>query len=243
MRNRIIRTLSAFGLALSTSAMASDMIEIDGFKIDKYEVTNAEYQQFLNWVNSNGDTTVRHASQPKNKDHTPRYWKPFVPKVLTYTGMAKLQHFDDNTFKKPNQPVVGIDWYSAYAYAKWAGKRLPTEAEWELAAAGPQKNIWPWGNEFAFDKVNSGGYEHKGERDGHIYLADVDSYPNGVSHYGVFNMAGNAWEFVNSTEGETIVIRGGGSSSYPSWVTTKSRKTYEPTYKSFNIGFRCAQDI
>ncbi len=246
MKSKIFRTLalpiSVLSLAISSAAMASEMVEIDGFKIDKYEVTNAEYQKFLDWVTDNGDASVRHSSQPENKDHTPRYWKSFVPKVLKNNGMAKLQHFDDETFKQPNQPVVGVDWYSAYAYAKWAGKRLPTEAEWELAAAGPDKNIWPWGNEFAFDKVNSGGYEHKGERDGHIYLADVNSYPEGVSHYGIFNMAGNAWELVDMADGNAV-IRGGGSSSYPSGVSTQSRKVYEPTFKSFNIGFRCAKDL
>lgn len=243
MKSKIFRTIGVLGLAFSVSAVASEMVVVDGFKIDKYEVTNAEYKEFLDWVKQNGDASVRHSTQPENKDHTPRYWKNFRPAVLKKTGMAELQHFDDDTFKQPNQPVVGIDWYSAYAYAKWAGKRLPTETEWELAAAGPDGNLWPWGNEFAFDKVNSGGYEHKGERDGAIYLADVDSYPEGVSHYGVYNMAGNAWEFVDQKDGSDIVIKGGGSSSYPSSVTTASRKVYEPTFKSFNIGFRCVQDL
>ena len=216
------------------------------YYIDKFEVSNLQYGKFLSWVEKNGDETVRHRLQPVPKNHRPRYWKAYIAKIFEENGMSKLRHFNDQTFRKPDHPVVGVDWYDAYAYAKWAGKRLPTEEEWEKAAKGPKGNIWPWGNNWDFRKANTGGYEWKGERDGFIYTAPVASYTSGKSYYGVYNMSGNAWEWVDSkhvANEQEKVIKGGGANSYPSWVTTSARKIYEPTFRYFVAGFRCATDV
>jgi len=222
------------------------IVYVDDFYIDQYEVSNAQYKRFLEWVNRNSDKSLRHSNQPIGKDHTPKYWKEFRPTLLKQTGIAELQQFDETTFIKDNHPVVGIDWYDAYAYARWAEKRLPTEAEWEKAARGTKGYLWPWGNKWLFEDCNSGGYEWKGERDGYIYSAPVDSYPNGVSSYGVYNMSGNVWEWIedNSTfENLKKVIKGGGSESYPSTVMPSFKKEYEPEYKYFALGFRCVKNI
>jgi len=232
---------------------------LSSFYIDKYEVTNEQYQRFLDWIKKNSDSAIRHPLQPADKDHTPRYWKPFRPSLLQKTGMARLQRFDEATFRNKDHPVVGIDWFDAYAYAGWAGKRLPSEAEWEKAARGTDGRVWPWGNDWDFKKCNSGGYEWKGERDGYIYTAPADSYPQGVSPFGCFNMAGNVWEWTNEwytvtgglqTAAATPrqlprvrrVIKGGGSNSYPSWVRPAARKGYEPDFRYFCLGFRCAKN-
>ncbi|MCA9485166.1 MAG: SUMF1/EgtB/PvdO family nonheme iron enzyme, partial [Nitrospina sp.] len=192
------------------------------FYIDRHEVTNAQYRLFLDWVAANSDTTVRHPEQPPGKNHTPRYWNLWRPALLRQTGMDRMQQFNDATFRKPDHPVVGIDWFDAYAYSRWAGKRLPSEAEWEKAARGTDGRIWPWGNDWDFAKCNSGGYEWKGERDGYIYTAPADHYPEGTSPYGCFNMAGNVWEWTGESARSASssklekVIKGGGSNSYPS---------------------------
>jgi formylglycine-generating enzyme required for sulfatase activity len=221
----------------------SRVAHVKSFYIDEVEVNNVQYSKFLEWVKVNTDASVRHPDQPPQKDHTPRYWKPFRPALLHDTGMAAIQHFDEDTFRKDDHPVVGIDWYDAYAYAKWALKRLPTEEEWEKAARGGDGRIWPWGNSFTFDKCNSGGYEWKGERDGSIYSAPVQSYPEGASPYGCLNMAGNVAEWVDASDDSVLrVIKGGGSDSYPSSVRAAARKVYEPTFRSFTVGFRCARD-
>jgi formylglycine-generating enzyme len=215
---------------------------VAAFYIDKFEVSNADYKKFLAWIKKNSDKSVRHPDQPADKDHTPRHWKKFRPALLKETGIAKLQEFDDDTFTKDNHPVVGIDWYDAYAYAKWVKKRLPTEAEWEKAAKGTEDNIWPWGKEWKFALCNSGGYEWKGERDGYIYSAPVDAYPEGQSPYGVYNMAGNVWEWTaDDFDSDKKVIKGGGSDSYPSTVMPAVRKGYEVEYRYFTLGFRCAK--
>jgi formylglycine-generating enzyme required for sulfatase activity len=84
---------------------------------------------------------------------------------------------------------VGVSWNDAKAYCEFRGKRLPTEAEWEKAARGPYGNLYPWGSDFDSDKAN---YDRH-----HDATLPVDSHPEGVSYYGVFNMAGNVFEWVS----------------------------------------------
>ena len=92
-----------------------------------------------------------------------------------------------------DHPVVEVSWYGAKAYAEWAGGRLPTEAEWEYAARGPDSFIYPWGNEFDCTRVNIGG-----DCDSYERTAPVGSFPGGASWVGALDMAGNAWEWVST---------------------------------------------
>jgi hypothetical protein len=95
--------------------------------------------------------------------------------------------YDDPT--RVNHPVTVISWKQAVAYCRWAGKRLPTEAEWEKAARGTDGRQYPWGNRYEADRVNAG------YTDG---TTAVGSYPLGGSPYGVMDMAGNVWEWTSS---------------------------------------------
>jgi formylglycine-generating enzyme required for sulfatase activity len=101
---------------------------LDRFSIDRYEVSNAEYRKFVEHVESTGDASMAHPDAPPLKSHRPAGW-------------------DYPELSGDDQPVVGVDWFGAYAYAKWAGKRLPTEAEWEKAARGLDLRAYPWGND------------------------------------------------------------------------------------------------
>jgi len=104
-------------------------------------------------------------------------------------GHAAPAYWDDPRLNKPEQPVVGVNWEDAKAFCEYLGKRLPTEAEWEKAARGPKANLYPWGNDFDPAKANYGK--------NHEATMPVDSYPDGISYYGAYNMAGNVFEWVS----------------------------------------------
>ncbi len=108
---------------------------------------------------------------------------------LRATGHSAPAYWDDPRLNKAGQPVVGVNWEDAKAFCGYRGKRLPTEAEWEKAARGPKDNLYPWGNEFDPAKTNFGK--------NHEATMPVDSYPEGVSYYGAYNMAGNVFEWVS----------------------------------------------
>jgi formylglycine-generating enzyme required for sulfatase activity len=148
------------------------------------------------------------------------------------------------------QPMTGVTWDAANAYAKWAGKRLPTEEEWEYAARGTDGRLYPWGNEWNAELANadrpSGG------------LVDVGTY-KGASPFGAFDMVGNAWEWTASDlkaypggrlseqpKNGTKVVRGGNYKSNKDQATTTYRlgllRAQDESHYT-TTGFRCVKDI
>ncbi|MBI2920109.1 MAG: SUMF1/EgtB/PvdO family nonheme iron enzyme [Planctomycetes bacterium] len=218
-------------------------VRLNAFAIDRYEVTNAQYRRFLEFVSKTGDHSRCHAQEPKGKDHTPRYWGDYNP-LLKDPAYAASAPFGPATFASDNKPVVGVDWFDAFAYAAWVGKRLPSEDEWELAARGNDGRRWPWGSEWSWGLANAGG-EKLGtdvsasgrEKDGYIYPAPVGSFPGGRSPFGCDDMAGNAAEWCAER-----VVRGGSSRSSPSSIRCAAREAREPEFRTFTLGFRCAKD-
>ncbi len=102
------------------------LVFVSPFVIDRYEVSNAQYKKFVDHVKSSGDSSMEHSDSPPLKNHDAEGWK-------------------HDRLKGDKQPVVGVDWFDAYAYANWKGRRLPTEAEWEKAARGRDVRLYPWG--------------------------------------------------------------------------------------------------
>ena len=139
-------------------------VKMAPFHIDKYKVTNADYCRFLNADN-------------------PGYWN-WAPWNQSITRNDKGRFVVAEGHEK--RPVVGVNWYQATGYAKWMGRQLPTEAQWEFAAGGTEGRKYPWGNE-APD-------ETRGQFVGQEY-ADVDAHPAGATPEGVFDLAGNAAEW------------------------------------------------
>ena len=217
-------------------------VYVDAFYMDKYEVTNAQFKKFV--------------------DANPQWQKDRISRV--YHDGNYLKRWSGNSYPsgKGNHPVVNVSWYAAMAYAQWAGKRLPTEAEWEKAARGGLVGKkYPWGDTIDANKANY-GYNVG-------YTTPVGSYtPNG---YGLHDMAGNVWEWCvdayehdfyarsarqNPIAGKEVgkdfarvqdhirrVLRGGSWFSAERLLRAATRHDFTPTVTYSLIGFRCARDI
>lgn len=210
----------------STSGQRSEAPEhpvlLDAFYIQRFEVSNADYQACAA--------------------------AGACPPARLARSFTRLEYRDSPEFA--GYPVIGVTWDDAQAYCQWAGLRLPTEAEWEYAASGPENFIWPWGN--TFDLARSAA----GSRD----TQPVDAHPDGASPFGVYNLAGNVEEWVADVyvidfyaaspphnplgdgTGYFRLFRGGSYGDGDRALYTTSRRSVKArNFSNVDLGFRCAR--
>ncbi len=180
-------------------------------------------------------------------------------RFMEATGHNAPSYWGDENYNQPNLPVTGVSWHDAVAYAKWAKKRLPTEAEWEKAARGTDGREYPWGNEWVDSRCNT-----KISDDGYGVLAPVGSFPGDISPYGVIDMAGNVSEWVHDwsdrdyysrspkrnpkgpEEGIMRTLRGGNwdnAIEHHMRCATRDADLPVPSGWNLRMGFRCARDV
>ncbi len=204
------------------SEMPQNTISLDSYWIDKYEITNAMYKLCVQ------ASVCSPPSDFQSSTHS------------SYYGNSRYDQY----------PVINITWFDANTYCKWAGRRLPTEAEWEKAARGTDARIFHWGNEFGGNLANYNNNK--------LDTTQVGSFPGGSSFFGLLDMAGNVWEWVadwyqasyykemplqnptGPSSGSRKIVRGGGFKSTYFYLRISYRFGWDPEYYDNNIGFRCA---
>jgi formylglycine-generating enzyme required for sulfatase activity len=228
---------------VSSIAIPHDVF-LDGFLIDKTEVSNRAYRKFIEAGGYN-------LKELRGK----RLWSE---DGWTFKSERKEpEYWGDENLNKDNYPVVGVSWYEADAYCRFLDKRLPTEAEWEKAARGPEGYEWSIGNDpnEIETKVNS-----VSEQDGYEYTAPVIERQFGSNGYGLYHMSGNVWEWVydfyngafyyekgtekNPVNSKATNFRSvrGGSWNINHWSFEVSlRGWFPPAIRHGDIGFRCAR--
>ena len=210
-----------------------------------------------------GSPTGDSDEQPAHKVHVDAFsMDKYEVTVGQYAVFLQAKGIDPpSDWKTMNQPahqkrpVANVDWADAFAFCKWAGKRLPTEAEWEKAARGTDGRLYPWGNDPPTPLHANFG---KPDWNNHGVLAPIGTFEDGKSPYGIYDMAGNVWEWVNDwydynyyktspsqnptgpSTGGTKVIRGGSWYSNPRAMRSANRSLITPTDQGLN-GFRCAK--
>jgi iron(II)-dependent oxidoreductase len=159
-------------------------------------------------------------------------------KFVKETGHRTPWLWDEPLWSQPMQPVVGVGWSDARTYARWAGKSLPSEAQWEKAARGTDQRWWAWGNEFLPGRCNS-------RESGLQRTSEIGMFDDGVSPYGCYDMSGNVWEMCEGRwQGDHLPMRGGCFLGSATFVRVTCRWTPEdPRNGAHWLGFRCVKEI
>ncbi|MHB8546740.1 MAG: ergothioneine biosynthesis protein EgtB [Nitrosotalea sp.] len=227
---------------------------LNQYSIDVFPVTNGDYLKFMDsggyedfrfWLADGWDQVK------KNNWNAPMYWEK-------EGGIWTRHDFRGKVQINPNEPVCNVSYYEAYAYCKWVGKRLPTEAEWEKAASWNEqkqrKTLYPWGNELISEN-------HANLLESYIWgPAEIGSYPSGKSHYGIHQMMGDVWEWTTSDFvgypgfqsgfaeyndkwfSNQKVLRGSSFATPRYQVKNSYRNFFRPDERWMFAGFRCVED-
>jgi serine/threonine-protein kinase len=209
-------------------------VYLDAYWIDQTEVTSAMCAAFLN--------------QKGNQTEAGSSWYYY-----TYGKMVQVNGIWKTTPGFDQHPETGMNWFGAKAYCAWAGRQLPSEAQWEKAARGTDNRLYPWGNQLPNNTL-ANYQEARGN------TTAVKSYESGKNSYGLYDMAGNVSEWVEDWYGETYyqsqstwrnptgpvdggvrIMRGGGYNSAAVELRSAFRGWSDPSWRDGTIGFRCVR--
>ncbi|WP_329134608.1 SUMF1/EgtB/PvdO family nonheme iron enzyme [Streptomyces sp. NBC_00670] len=215
-------------------------------RFDRRAVTVARYRRFLNALEADGTSRWDHPDQPANVTHRP------------WTDRLRHPDYYENPFYD-DHPAVCVNWWSAYAFAAFEGKRLPTSLEWEAAARGADGRLFPWGDVPDSGRINCADawvghpvvtyqawYEDfAGDAVRRAGATPADERPGNRSPFGVLDMVGNCWEWSSTTldDSAEAVICGGSYDNPMRAVQTSTKGVYRKRGGSNAVGFRCVQDI
>jgi len=198
-------------------------VTLAAYTLDRTEVTNGEFAAFVEATGHHTTAEERGYSWDITRCRRCTWRTP-------QAGRDALSNLDD--------PVVHVSWADASRYCKWAGARLPSEDEWELAARGTDRRTFPWGDEWDASRLRDVRAEGLG-------LEPVGSYPEGATPEGVLDLAGSVWEWTatESGEGERRIFKGGSwMDRLPAYFRSAAFSEDAPDYSSISLGFRCARD-
>ena len=243
-------------------------VNLPAFMIDKFEVTNAEYKTFIlsthrpepqAWI-QNGYNVYAHYLRNFDVDKLRMIATDYFNLDINPAAIDKPQLLDALFAKQAQRDRLAattVNWFDADAYCRWLGKRLPSEAEWEKAARGPNGNEFPWGAEWAQGLANSG---ENPEQEDDESIMPPGSFPKDVSYYGVFDLGGNVSEWVAdfyqpyagsdfndpNYAKQHRMVKGGGAGMGHYGLSTffrgARRAHTTPESASTDVGFRCARD-
>jgi hypothetical protein len=205
-----------------------ERLSLKPFVIDSTEVTVWDYTDFLKAIGS--DTRFDHPDQKPRKGHSNQDWESYSRAAFS----GKNYH---GVRLNPNFPAVYLDWFDAYAFARWKGRRLPTELEWEKAGRGTDGRRYPWGTDMLANAANLLGALQPGPGWTEVGVWKLDRSP-----YGVYDMAGNVSEWTASDDGQGKPIVRGGNFRSDSGELTRRILHLSPDTKDERIGFRTAHD-
>ena len=225
-------------------------VKVNSFLISKNEITNADFRQFIEGGGYENEDLWQELVQAK-KINTDLPGFKRIQAFVDMSGNPAPRGWKNSMFPsgKENHPVEGVSWYEAAAFCRWRKMRLPSEAEWELAARGKDKRLFPWGNDAAV--VSKWGKRQAAES------TPVGAVEEDASSFGIMDMARNVSEWVQDTwylypkspvDAQPIteadgILRGGTYTSLRPEMRTTYRRKMDRLMRPYGIGFRCASNV